>query len=150
MRAVGHYEFGPARAPICVDRVGTAKTLECWKAGNDSAGYAHQWADLYGFVLELLRSDSDLRKRVRVIRFEDLTADPTRELGGIVEFTGLCSRQAATSLAADIAAPADRDSLDIDSTRCWQLAESVATVYGYTMRSTELRPCDLTTGGASA
>jgi len=150
LRAVGHYEFGPARAPICVDRLGTERTVECWKAGNDSAGYAQQWADLYGFVLELLRFDSDLRKRVRVIRFEDLTADPTRELGGIVEFTGLCSGQAATSLAADIAAPADRDSLDIDSTRCWQLVESVATVYGYTMQSTELRPCDLTTGGASA
>jgi Sulfotransferase family len=144
LRAVGHYEFGPDRSPIFVDPIGTARTLDFWRSSNDAAGYAQQWSDLYGLVLGLRRSDNGLRQRVRVVRFEDLTADPVRELGDIVEFAGLCARRAADSLAAGIAAPVRLDAIESGSTNCWQIVESVASAYGYTMDPRELRRCDWT------
>jgi hypothetical protein len=143
LRAVGHYEFGPGRAPIFVDRIGTARTLEFWSSGNDSAGYAQQWSDLYGHVLDMLRSERGLQERVRLVRFEDLTADPARELAEVLAFTQLGDREAAGRLAAGIAEPSLPDGIDAGAAECWQIVESVASAYGYTMNLRDLRPCEL-------
>jgi hypothetical protein len=132
LRSVGHYEFGPQRTPIAVNRAGTLLTLEHWAAGNDAGGYAQQWSDLYGFVIDLLRRDPQLARRVRIVRYEDLTDDPEREFRRILEFSGLGDPARAAVLASGVQAPA-RDQPDPGSLPSWWSAvEEVAVVLGYT------------------
>jgi hypothetical protein len=88
MRAAGHYEFGPQRVPINLDEESTRRTLEAWRNGDDALGYALMWRSVYAHARDLARNEA-LAEHIRIVRYEDLCADPVTTLRGLFEFCQL-------------------------------------------------------------
>ena len=88
LRAAGHYEFGPQRQPINITETGQRQVVDAWAEGDDAGGYAHLWREIYGYVGHLC-DRSDLSARIRVVRYEDLCADPPAVVAGLLDFAGL-------------------------------------------------------------
>ena len=55
LSAAGHFEFGPQRRPICLTPEAAEGASGVWDEG-DAAGYARQWAEVYGHVARLKAS----------------------------------------------------------------------------------------------
>lgn len=88
LQAAGHYEFGPQRLPVNITEAGRRRVTEAWGEGDDAGGYAHLWQEVYGYVGQL-RDRGDLSARLRIVRYEDLCADPPAVVAGLLDFTGL-------------------------------------------------------------
>jgi len=89
LRRSGHFEFGLDRRPINVgDRALAEEVARLWQSGEEVAGWAAHWAAVYGHVADALE-DPGLAAATRVIRYEDLCADPAAILGAILEHCGL-------------------------------------------------------------
>jgi hypothetical protein len=139
LRAVGHYEFGPQRLPICLTDRGTEEIDAAWAGGDDLLGYAIQWRDVYEFVADMFNRNTELRKRLRIVRFEDLCANPRMEFQGILKFINLGLDVSIDQLANGIEAsahccnmsPGNRD-------LCWQIVERTASMYGYSKKPREI------------
>lgn len=132
LKAAGHFEFGPQRVPISVDRSG-AQILAAWEAGDGHAGYALQWAAVYRFVHELLGRLPDLAERVIVVRYEDLCDEPRRELTRILEHVELQAEGAGVLDRLDHIQQSSRQRGDDDphAEAVWRIAEPVARAFGY-------------------
>jgi len=76
MRRSGHFEFGLDRRPINFGDDAIRRIQAAWAAGDDVKGYAVVWASTYAFVAELLAGDPALARRVAVVHYDDLCADP--------------------------------------------------------------------------
>jgi hypothetical protein len=107
MRRSGHFEFGLDRRPInfgddeAVRRIQTA-----WAEGDDVKGYAIVWATTYGFVLNLLEQDQALARRVAIVHYGDLCADPEGTLRRLLGHCGLGgTEERIREQASRIAAP---------------------------------------------
>jgi hypothetical protein len=143
LRAAGHYEFGPQRVPIRLTYESGGRIRQAWQCGDDAAGYAVQWAEIYRFVEELRSSRSDLAERILVVRYEDLCDRPHEVIARIFEHAGL-EALAPIGAAAfpHIAAPRDRGelgpSVDLRET-IWHATESIAGLFGYTPTPHDLR-----------
>lgn len=132
LQAVGHYEFGPQRAPICVTVDGGQRIAAAWDEGNELLGYALQWADLYGHVIELISANTELSHRIQIVRFEDLCNQPENTIDRILSFTDLNTPNLAMELADNIKAPPNLpDFAATDYDACWRVTEDVARWYGY-------------------
>lgn len=107
LRRVGHFEFGPDRRPVNVGNAcRTSETMELWQQGDEVRGWARQWADVYGFVADVLASDPKLRAATLVVRYEDLCSIPLDTLARAFEHAALDGgRIVAASLARTISAP---------------------------------------------
>ena len=80
MRRVGHFEFGLDRRAVNVGDDTAASIERLWADGQEIRGTARLWASLYGFVLHQLEQDEELRRRVLILRYEDLCDRPEETL----------------------------------------------------------------------
>lgn len=132
LQSAGHFEFGPQRQPINVCPKGTEFTLDSWSRGDEFAGYAQQWADVYDYVERLRAARPEFSNRIKVIRFEDMRARPLEEFERILAILGHTLESSAENLAADIRPPAEFISLPSDVTdKIWSLTGATAEKYGY-------------------
>lgn len=132
LAAAGHYEFGPQRVPIRLSADGGDRVLTAWTAGDEYLGYAHQWAEVYGFIDSLRRQQSDIADKILVVRYEDLCSDPTTVLTAILEHACLDHDsvetlrervKASRHSAADISKEVQQS--------VWDVTESVVGNFGY-------------------
>jgi len=107
MRRVGHFEFGLDRRAINSGDAAIAQAIERdWAEGRDALGYARLWAAVYGFVLDQLAAEPALARATRIVRYEDLCADPAAELAAIADHTALpLDDERRLALAATISSP---------------------------------------------
>jgi len=129
LRAAGHYEFGPQRAPIRLDSDEANRTLECWKRGDEAAGYAIQWAQVYRHVATL-RDDPRFSEQILVVRYEDFCDDPRGTLSAIldhVDAPGYAELREADF--SHIAPPASEQASTPGDV--WDLTAEVAGQFGY-------------------
>lgn len=132
MRAVGHYEFGLQRKPIVTSDSNVHSTTACWDAGLEAEGYAWQWLDVYRHVASLVRDNPAIAARLRVVRFEDLCADPEAVLERLFRFADLPGGSIVKALATGINANGERGSEGVpDPGKCWSIVEEVAVLFGY-------------------
>jgi hypothetical protein len=139
LKSVGHYEFGPQRAPICLTREGGHRIVSAWKNGDDHLGYAIQWTEVYSFIARLLAERADLAERILVIRYEDLCSDPRKEIQRILKFSEL-TRLSSDSNDFQKIRPPSRP-MDLSQRQievCWKTVEDVANIYGYTINPDEM------------
>ena len=95
MSLAGHYEFGLNRIAIHTgDAAGIAAVKAAWAAGDEVRGWALYWAMLYRFVADQLEADADLKKAVRVQRYEDLIADADGQLRAVFAHCALATDDA--------------------------------------------------------
>jgi hypothetical protein len=146
LEAVGHYEFGPQRKPICVTRDGGKRTLSAWAEGDDCLGYAIQWAEVYKFVADLHEKRRDLIENMMVVRYEDLCSDPEGAIGRILRFADLERETSSGGKSHNIKPPSRALELDEKQiTSVWAAVEAVARLYGYTRNVAELDTLSITT-----
>ncbi len=134
LKAAGHYEFGPRRVPITFTEDGRSRIARAWARRADHLGYAVSWREAYGYVRRLLDGGGGLARRIMVVRYEDLCADPAATVAGLQAFAKLQRPGAWDDRSPeDITAPPDREAgLSADArTLIWQETESVARTFGY-------------------
>lgn len=129
LTAAGHYEFGPQRRPICLSPDEGKAILDAWKGGNDPLGYAIQWAGIYGFVNRLMSGNKNIKEHTHIIRYEDLCADPEKE---IEKISGFAQLENHFHSALNISAPSNISNLTEErKNQCWREVQSIAEAYGY-------------------
>lgn len=90
MQRVGHFEFGLDRRPINFGNAQvTRDILDAWNEGDEIGGLARYWADIYGYVVRLLREDADVARRCLIVRYNELCADGESILDGMFHFMEL-------------------------------------------------------------
>jgi hypothetical protein len=90
MRRSGHFEFGLDRRPINFGNDGVIRRIQAaWAEGDEVRGYAITWAATYDFVLDLLENHHALARRVAVVHYGDLCADPGGTLRRLLRHCGL-------------------------------------------------------------
>jgi hypothetical protein len=101
MRRVGHYEFGLDRRPINFGDTGlTEKIQEMWMNGQEVAGWALYWANVYDHVAGLLESDPALRQAALVVHYDALCADSRAVLRHLYAHAGLSVEEATVAAQA--------------------------------------------------
>jgi len=141
LKAVGHYEFGPQREPICLNHEECGHILQAWKAGDDHTGYALQWAHIYRFVAYLLSKQETIADRILVVRFEDLCHDPFGVMEKIWNFVEIENSDALMKASKRIKPPSHTLNLSekqIES--CWEAFSDVASLFGYQKELSETAP----------
>lgn len=134
LRAVGHFEFGPQRSPINLDREDQIRVLDAWSQGEDHLGYAITWKIVYRHVKQILAENVRLAERIKIVRYEGLCANPISELTDIFEFCGLADQAVDLLLSQpDISAPRHEQSVEGRSDRdlVWQETAEVAQFFDY-------------------
>jgi hypothetical protein len=134
LMAAGHYEFGPQRVPIRLSHEAGDRIREAWQRGDDGAGYAAQWAEIYRFV-DRLRSDAkNLAERILVVRYEDLCDGPHQVVSDILRHANLTLDATIEPQAFGHIAPPVCGASDLpDGFRetVWRETGSVAKLFGY-------------------
>ncbi len=132
LAAAGHYEFGPQRRPVNLDRMRLGEIEAAWRGGDDWRGYARQWAQVYAHV-EALRRQPALAGRILVVRYEDACAEPQALVQRLLAFCSLEDPHGrVAAVAATLSAPAGPAKAGEDAARAvWEEAGEVAALYGY-------------------
>jgi hypothetical protein len=131
LEAAGHYEFGPQRRPINLDRARIGEIDAAWRMGDDYRGYARQWAQVYGHV-DRLRRDPWLSTRIMVVRYEDACAAPQvlrRDLLKALSLSDPLGR--VNAAAATLSAPQQENVPAAAEKTVWEEAGAVAAAFGY-------------------
>lgn len=102
MRRSGHFEFGLGRRPVNTGR-GDAGRL--WSEGQEVAGWALHWANIYGHVADRL-ADPDLAEATMILRYEDLCAEPRQVMSSVCDHCFLDPAGLPAGAARQISAPA--------------------------------------------
>lgn len=133
MRAAGHFEFGPQRVPVNLDRHVGRRIAKSWQAGEDATGYAFLWNSVYDHGRRLARQ-AELRARIEFVRYEDVCGAPRRVLRRIASFCSfkegvdeLLARLPDISPrppGASLLSAAERD-------RIWEITAQTAGSFGY-------------------
>lgn len=111
MRRIGHYEFGPHRVPLNFgDKAGAEAIQAAWDAGDETAGWAMLWRDSYAFLHDRVLADPACAKAVKLVRYEEMCAEPEKTAREIAAFCGIPAEQALLDFAGGISAPAYYDS----------------------------------------
>jgi hypothetical protein len=105
MRRVGHFEFGLDRRAICVGDGKAAEVMQLWQQGEEVRGLARSWASIYGWLAEQLAADETLQAATRVLRYEDLCAEPAGEVEALLSHCQLAPTEEISDFARQIAAP---------------------------------------------
>ena len=141
MRAAGHYEFGPQRLPINLDKESPGLILEAWENGQDDIGYAVMWRSVYKYVHNITQPGSPLEKKIRIVRYEDFCTDPKTVLQALLQFSRITDGVAELlDTLPDISPPPyDLDYLPEEHrNRVWRETAEVAELFGY--RKDRARP----------
>ncbi|MGE0231971.1 MAG: sulfotransferase [Flavobacteriaceae bacterium] len=105
LRRSGHFEFGPDRRAV---NTGASSAVppaaKSWAQGDETAGWAHQWADVYGHVAGLLE-DPIMRDAIMIVRYEDLCIDPAGTLSGILGHCALAPGDIPRRASETVSAP---------------------------------------------
>ena len=96
LRAAGHFEFGPQRVPVNLDRRVGRRIAKSWQAGEDAIGYAFLWNSVYSYGRRLERQD-ELGARIEFVRYEEFCSDARRMLRRIAD---LCNFKEGVRRAA--------------------------------------------------
>ncbi len=132
LASAGHYEFGPQRRPINLDPERVGEIESAWREGDEWRGYARQWAEVYAHVDRLRREDSELERRILILRYEDLCARPDLETRRLLDFCGLTDSEGRVAATApEIAAPAESETGKEVIARVWNEVGLVAERFGY-------------------
>ncbi|MGQ0634389.1 MAG: sulfotransferase family protein [Planctomycetaceae bacterium] len=135
LAAAGHYEFGPQRVPVNLSIEAGDRIRSAWRQGDDYAGYAAQWAEIYRFVDQLRQRDDDVAQRMLVITYEEFCSNPRGILTRIVEHAGLALPETSGADPFAHIAPSDHGeslSPEIRAT-IRRETEGVAAGFGYTL-----------------
>ncbi|MGI9309191.1 MAG: sulfotransferase [Gammaproteobacteria bacterium] len=107
LRRVGHFEFGLDRRPINVgteDR--SSEIVALWQHGEELAGWAIYWAQIYDHLAGLLEQSPAVREASILIRYEDLCENPGEILGAMFRHCDLDIKdKQLTAVAERISAP---------------------------------------------
>lgn len=107
MSRSGHFEFGLNRRAINCGDDGTVRAIEAlWAAGRDVEGWARYWSLVYGHVDEVLRSEPALAAAARIVRYEDLCAEPAGTMRSILDHCRLSPESIPELTAERIHPPA--------------------------------------------
>jgi hypothetical protein len=133
LAAAGHYEFGPQRVPIRLSSDAGDMIQAAWDAGDDAAGYAIQWAEIYRFVDALQVGPESLAQRILVVRHEDFCQQPREVLHQILGHIGHDAAELGLRHFGHISAAKDEAGSLSDERRgsIWQECEFVAARFGY-------------------
>jgi Sulfotransferase family len=134
LKAAGHFEFGPQRVPVNIDREHARLIAEAWSAGHDDLGYALMWRSIYSHVATLRRVDEHIGKRVAFVRYEDLCHDPAHELRSLARFCEL--EDGIDALLARLPDVSPRKSgatrlSERQRARVWDATQETAKSFGY-------------------
>ncbi len=82
----GHFEFGPLRRPILID-----KSRQSLYGPNleEVAWYANQWADVYGFLSKRMQDNQSLAKACFVVPYEAFCSQTSKSLSRLFAHLGL-------------------------------------------------------------
>lgn len=105
MRRVGHFEFGLDRRAICIGDGKAAEVMQLWQQGEEVRGLARYWASIYGWLAEQLAADEQLQAATRVLRYEDLCAEPAEEVNSLLGHCQLNPAEEIDDFVHQIAAP---------------------------------------------
>ncbi|MBP3127064.1 sulfotransferase [Thalassospira sp. ER-Se-21-Dark] len=107
MQRVGHYEFGLDRRPINTgDLHETFAIMKLWTNGDEIEGWARYWSNLHHYLADRMIVNKDLAKATLVVRYEDLVADPAKQLASLFDHVELDDAQPLIdSVAPTIHAP---------------------------------------------
>ncbi|MGE3714354.1 MAG: sulfotransferase, partial [Alphaproteobacteria bacterium] len=133
MRAGGHFEFGPHRAPIHTgDEIRLRQVLDAWHNGDDATGYALQWSMVYDYV-HALSQDPSLAQSIRIVPFETSCEHPHETLSMVFRHCRLhINDQTLTEKAAKIRSPKYHPGLsDEQLTKIEMICGQTASYYGY-------------------
>ncbi|AEG02038.1 sulfotransferase [Methylomonas methanica] len=77
LQRLGHYEFGLDRRAVNVGNPATVEKIQqCWLAGEEARGLAASWASLYGYVADLIGSDTRLSRQTFITHYDELCRNP--------------------------------------------------------------------------
>lgn len=86
MSSLGHFEFGLDRRAVHTGDPGRYDAIRtAWARGDEIAGYALAWADLYAHIAEQLDASPSLRAATLVVRHEALCSEPQTVLRHLFE-----------------------------------------------------------------
>jgi len=81
----GHHEFGPKQVMANVGNPDELRAIRAlFDSGRIAESRARYWGYVYGFVAKQLEDDSELARRVCVVRYEDLCADSLPTIDRII------------------------------------------------------------------
>lgn len=138
MQRSGHFEFGLDRRAIDAgDEDRTNRVMELWRAGREVEGWAEYWAMIYGHIADVLDRDPELNAATRIVRYEDLCADPAEEMRNILGHCALPTHDLPKTASAMIAAPNYYQPVFNEAERelILRCTEHVAQRFGYARRS---------------
>ena len=132
LMAAGHFEFGPQRVPISIDDA-AEQTLAAWQAGGEFAGYAMQWAAVYGHLLDLLEKSPSLAERVMILRYEDICDQPADSMAKVLKHVALEKQgKALMDNLGHIKRSAGHQQIGEDIIQTiWKTNQEVASQYDY-------------------
>lgn len=97
----GHYEFGPLkRAQHCGDARAVQAIRAAWDADDVATGYALQWCEIYGALLDSLEADAGLRQSCLLVQYEALCNEAAIGLTRIADHVQLAPESHAQLVAA--------------------------------------------------
>ncbi len=106
MTRLGHFEFGLNRRPIALGDGVAAEIAAAWERGDEVTGWAHYWASLHGFILDLLAQGGALAQSIQLVSYEALCREPARVLGALYDHAGITpSAEQLAQQAARISYP---------------------------------------------
>lgn len=132
LACAGHFEFGPQRQAIRLNKIDGDRTDDAWRAGHEYLGYAIQWSQVYRYIDELRHAGNDLACRIHVIRYEDFCAQPRSWLSEILTKASLPTATLDRLEFGHIS----RSVLDVDESptaadTVWKETGLVAQLFGY-------------------
>ena len=134
LRRVGHFEFGHDRRPInpAIRRSDGDPAL--WRDGEEVAGWARYWSQVYGFVADRLQANERLRQAALVVRYEDLCAAPDSVVRGVLEHCRLAATETVIrTFTARLSAPSyyKREFTDEELQTIHKETAATAARFGY-------------------
>lgn len=134
MIASGHFEFGPQRALILTDDTDIDEAIrKAQQAGDHVRYYAYQWKALYAHALTLQAHNLTLPSHMHIIKYEDLCAQPERQLAQLFDVCNLPIDSATIKhKAATIKAPTYQSNLSQqEQSIINEICGDIARQYGY-------------------
>lgn len=104
MSRCGHFEFGLDRQPVNSGNTSITRRVQAlWSEGNEVAGWALYWQDVYGYVARLLDEDAAIRRATLLIDYEKLCTHPRQMMEQLISHCELSAAGAEQILeAADV------------------------------------------------
>lgn len=134
LKAAGHYEFGPQRVPILFSEESGQRINAAWNGGDEYAGYAIQWSEVYRYVHSLSLRDDAIGKSILIVRYEDFCEDPQKWMSKILEHTNLLEMGSGLLDQLDHISKSPHRIADLPEdvrNTVWHEAQAVAEIYGY-------------------